>query len=770
MVASFGDSQSIHSCRASYFNAMTYDYSKLKLMPDAGYSLLSANKDKHPINQVNGIRQWKHLRESVTAWAQAGEWSKNPDHVFYGYCTGVNEIEVVDIDLKVIQDIDERKSKWSDIISFLRDNIDGFDKKIAVYKTLNFGFHIVYKASNVQGNLKLAKQKDGKALIETRGVGGYAVVYPESWNGLEYHEVSHISNEERDTIIQICRYFDYHQEEVIPDNVQKKSIEPNGSRLTTWDDFNQRNTVWDVVQMDFKVVRDTRERTIIKRHGAESAHSGYIFKEKQLLYLFSTGTFYPAEKALSAFACYAYREHNGDYKKAAKELYDMGYGDRYVIESLVIEKPVFKQSDLAFPIEVLPDIAKVFVMEANRTLNNSIDYMGCTFLWCCSLLIGNRVKVEVKSGWQEACSMWLALIGQPGVGKSPAIDIMSKPLNRINGQKIREYNKRYKEWKEYQALDKEQKKKAIEVDEPVKNQFIVDDLTLEALIDLHEKVPTGVGVLKDELNGWIKDMNKYRGGGDLEAWLSSWSNKSVALVRKVSRSNYIENTFIPVMGGIQPGVLESVFTSENKANGFIDRILLSYPDLQVDCWNEAEMDENLANHYELLLQSISHLCERNTQIREDGSIVSKIVKFSAESKKLWQSIFDEITAKQNDDNINQYMKSMLPKQKSYIPRFALIFDIIDKASGNRSFLSDIQPESLSKAKLMSDYFISMSQKVKIDALESEKIKTELSGSQTPKESFTRLYRANPDINKSKAAETLGVSRQTIINWIKEIKQ
>jgi transcriptional regulator with PAS, ATPase and Fis domain len=116
------------------------------------------------------------------------------------------------------------------------------------------------------------------------------------------------------------------------------------------------------------------------------------------------------------------------------------------------------------------------------------------------------------------------------------------------------------------------------------------------------------------------------------------------------------------------------------------------------------------------------------------------------------------------------MKSMLPKQKSYIPRFALIFDIIDKAQSNRSFLSDIQPDSLNKAKAMSDYFINMSHKVKIDAIESEKIKTELSGSQTPKESFTRLYRANPEINKSKAAETLGVSRQTIINWIKEIKQ
>ena len=38
---------------------------------------------------------------------------------------------------------------------------------------------------------------------------------------------------------------------------------------------------------------------------------------------------------------------------------------------------------------------------------------------------------------------------------------------------------------------------------------------MEALIDLHENVPHGIGIFKDELAGWLKDMNKYRSGSDL---------------------------------------------------------------------------------------------------------------------------------------------------------------------------------------------------------------------------------------------------------------
>ena len=39
-----------------------------------------------------------------------------------------------------------------------------------------------------------------------------------------------------------------------------------------------------------------------------------------------------------------------------------------------------------------------------------------------------------------------------------------------------------------------------------------------------------------------------------------------------------------------------------------------------------------------------------------------------------------------------------------------------------------------------------------------------------KEKFFEMYKSNPDLNKKEAGELLSVSRQTIYDWIKEIKE
>ena len=113
---------------------------------------------------------------------------------------------------------------------------------------------------------------------------------------------------------------------------------------------------------------------------------------------------------------------------------------------------------------------------------------------------------------------------------------------------------------------------------PFKKKNIVDDITMEALIDLHENVPHGIGIFKDELAGWLKDMNKYRSGSDLEAWLSSWSGSSININRMTRPGSFVEKPFMPVIGGIQPGILNTLYSEDKKDNGFMDRMLISFPE------------------------------------------------------------------------------------------------------------------------------------------------------------------------------------------------
>ena len=310
------------------------------------------------------------------------------------------------------------------------------------------------------------------------------------------------------------------------------------------------------------------------------------------------------------------------------------------------------------------------------------------------------------------------------------------------------------------------------MEKPLKKQFIANDITLEALIDLHQENDNAVGVFKDELAGWFKDMNKYKAGSDLEFWLSSWSGKSVNLNRMSRAGSFVASPLIPILGGIQPSIFNSFYTNENKDNGFMDRMLLSYPELKVEDYNDNEMDYNTIQWYN---DTIVYFFEKvkNEIIKKDefGKIVPVILSFDDEAKKEWIRIFNDITKSQNSLNENEYMKSMLPKQKSYIPRFSMLIHIFNGAGIPKYNFEKVSKDSILKAEKLSKYFIAMAKKIKIDSIENLEIKKVLNKNdgKSNREKFTILYKSNPKLNKNEVAEQLGVSLQTIYKYIKSLK-
>jgi DNA-binding XRE family transcriptional regulator len=76
-----------------------------------------------------------------------------------------------------------------------------------------------------------------------------------------------------------------------------------------------------------------------------------------------------------------------------------------------------------------------------------------------------------------------------------------------------------------------------------------------------------------------------------------------------------------------------------------------------------------------------------------------------------------------------------------------------------------------KAEKLSDYFINMSKKVKIESQDKKDMKYIIKADQSMNsfDKFKSLYTQNKDLNQSSVAEILGVSRQTINKYIKKIE-
>ena len=747
---------------------MKLPLSKINRLIDDGYSIITIGDKKVP-----NIK-WKEFQTKAMTKEEFAKVYELETTKGQGLCTGYGGLEVIDIDLKTLPTLAAQQDFWKEYLTFLNDTIADFEEKFVIYKTINNGYHILYKCEHIEGNQKLAKLEGStEAIIETRGIGGYVFIYEKKVTALGYSDIKEISVKDREMLMHVSRLFDYKEPVAEPQHepIPAQSIAP-------WTDFNQRNSVWDLIQDDFTIVRRLKDRQVVKRNGGTSEHSGYIFNDSGNLYLFSTGTIYPAETILSPFAIYAYKYHNGDMKAASRELYSKQYGSRQVKQMPAVEYSpadiTLDESELVFPLDIFPTAIQQYMLECNRTLNASLDYMGCSMMWMLSIIIGNSVKIQVKTGWVESGILWMAIVGRPGVGKTPNINNIIFPLQKANNNEIKTYIKRMDAYRAYMEMDKKEREGEEQLRKPTKTQFIASDITLEALVELHEENKNAVGVFKDELAGWLKDMNKYRAGSDLEFWLSSWSNKGVALNRKTSKSSFVESPVIPILGGIQPGILNQFFTEENKDNGFIDRILTCFPDLEVETYNDNEMDAELLQWYEdFTINMYQEVKRRIVTYDNDNQITPIIATFSAGAKQEWQRIFDEITAMQNSPMENEYMKSMLPKQKSYIPRFALLLNTLDSMTSDDPYPLDfITKDAVLKAERLSKYFINMAKKVKMKSSETFELKkiVALHKTKSKKQQVQEVYKAHPEFNRSHMADMLGISRQTINNYIKEIAE
>jgi hypothetical protein len=185
------------------------------------------------------------------------------------------------------------------------------------------------------------------------------------------------------------------------------------------------------------------------------------------------------------------------------------------------------------------------------------------------------------------------------------------------------------------------------------------------------------------------------------------------------------------------------------------------------------MDEDVIEWYRAFVMNFRDVVNKKLlKFNERAEIESIVAKFNNKAKAEWIRIHDKITDIQNSEDENEYMKSMLPKQKSYIPRFALILNTIWSIVEDEYQVATIQVDSIKRAERLSEYFINMSKLVKMDVKEKNNLRVlaKTTGSLSEFEQFKAMYKANPNLNRTTASEILEVSKRIIYKWIKKIEE
>lgn len=730
---------------------------------DAGLSVLPISKDG---SKKPDVPTWEPYQKKLAMEEEIRNWYYDPE-LGVGIACGSVSGNLFVMDFEFL----DFYMEWQHIVEEL---LPGLLAKLPTVLTPGKsdsmrGIHVYIRGQEPVKGGKLAmltkeeaKSRTGdegsKTAIEIRGEGNYVLApgcpahcHPsgrlyELEHALDVTETPTLTQEEVAVLIESARVLN---RDIAPKQIYRATAGMQYKGTRPGADYNQRAT-WNQVlgHHGWNLFRESRGVQFWTRPGKTtgiSATSGHCSTEQSgdLLYVFSSNAdpFEP-EKAYSKFSAFALLEHAGDFKTAAKVLHANGYGSKSpAVEQAEAEAEANGEDEAdaveatpmpipyEFPLEVLPTKLAQFVEAIGIAMDCPKDYAGVSLLTIAGAAIGNSRAIAITRIWKEAPRIFAALVGEPGGGKSPSLDLIHEPvvefqnglrkqfeadmaLYEVNSERWELQNKGKK--KQADEEDSDHSRLLTKPERPQEQHLYTNDPTMEALMPMLVENPKGFILVRDEIAAWITSMNQYRGGSgsDRQAWLQLWNGATNKSDRKGTRtttgSMIAYKPFIAVLGGIQPDMVSELTDERGREDGFIHRILFCYPNEYP--WSETINQAPSEELERAWTDCLYTLYTWEMHIGDDGIPRPYLMHLTEDGRAVALAWYAQHAKATRDINFQHGMLGPWSKIRSYYFRFALLLHCLRLATGETSF-ADVDAESCQRAWVLTEYFISHLKKV-----------------------------------------------------------
>ncbi len=623
-------------------------------------------------------------------------------------------------------------SRYNDLVEHARLSGVGhlLDKLMqgCVERTPSGGMHMYIRVSDgpARGNTVFARrprgpgEKNDPVLAESRGQGGYSICAP---SGGRTHElgrpyefvaggpetVPSFTAEERDQLHDLFRFLDEMPQQVEPPAAVERtdagdSCESRSdSDLRPGDDFNRRASWEDILvgggwTKVYTAGQGTdHERTHWRRPGKTAGTSATTGGEGDWLYVFSTSTGLPAERAMSKFTVYTLLNHGGDYAAAAAELARQGYGAQNL--GCHAGAAACVPEYVPFPTDALPERLRTFVESAAEAIGCDPAFIALPAIAALASAIGNSRRFFVKGSWAVPPILWTLVIAESGSQKSTGFKKALEPIEERQAQAFRRHKEAYQEYERQLEVWKKSKRESLatfieEPEPPVAERCMVGDTTVEALATLLQNTPRGLLVARDELKGWLGGFDKYSANGKSESdeahWLPMFNGSSLFVDRKTGdhKSTYVSSASVCITGGIQPGTLRRALDVRRRESGLAARLLMAYPPRRKKQWTDATIPYEVTHAYSCLFDRLYSL---TPIITESGDPKPVGIGMTPEARTLFINYFN----KHNDEQVELVgdMAAVWSKLEETVARLALVTHYIRWAGGEAGVEKDTIDEA-----------------------------------------------------------------------------
>ena len=227
-------------------------------------------------------------------------------------------------------------------------------------------------------------------------------------------------------------------------------------------------------------------------------------------------------------------------------------------------------------------------------------------------------------------------------------------------------------------------------EQPVRRRYVTNDATVPKLGEILSQNPNGVGVVRDELVGLFRSLDKEDNGPDRGFYLEAWNGDNRFTFDRIGRGTVeIESCIVSSVGSIQPGLLRDYFRDAVRGgkgdDGMLQRFQLAvWPDISaewrnVDRWPDTKAKQEAWNTF----LSLDRLTPDDLGVEHDKHDADGIpfVRFMGSAQDRFDEWRGTLERRLRSDELTPYLEAHLAKYRSLIPSLALLTHLAERSAG-----------------------------------------------------------------------------------------
>ncbi len=356
------------------------------------------------------------------------------------------------------------------------------------------------------------------------------------------------------------------------------------------------------------------------------------------------------------------------------------------------------------PLEAFPPEIRQMLKHASVSFKHApIEVPLVGFLSLLTICVGRSRALEVKGSWQETGNIYIALVGDSGVGKSHCFNVMLKPVWDEDFRRKLEWEAEMVHY--HEIMDARSKDKAAASTEPppkpVRTQYLIEDATIEAIGQTMSENPRGLLWVVDELAGLIGSLDRYSSGKSDSGIKARIISAYDSLPWKTNRSDRDKNqsssaTFLSITSTTQPEILKELFSRRDALSGFLPRFMF----IMTKRRRPSFLTDEVFTGQPLLEKIAGHLLAWEMN-QDNGRPVPQKVKLSQEAYSLYEGWHNQKAGQAWErEGIEQMLA---PKLTTQVLHLALLLHCLKAALEGSDGLSPLTGETMREALSLGDW-------------------------------------------------------------------